>query len=293
MPRRFKPTGKALLGLILTVAVLAPALHPIRAEARFAEPDQAFLDREIPAVQALAARAVPGETGPQQALDIVRQILDRRKAALTELAATHSLTGFDGIETMDRYDRAALLAVNDVAKVGVAADSTLPPEGNALRFAEVMGTPPDLGDKPVAFMVLELAEILVTTADLLENDPVIPAPAPAKLALRSLAGASEAYRTSQEDLLESSKAEAFRQSSVILRMRCPKDGSSYNINSMKNKVSGTGEISTIYFLECPVCHIPQAVEFPLDLATRLNQASARQKLKNPPKPAQPNRGLNP
>jgi len=293
MSRRFIPSGTTLLGPILAAAVLLPGILAPEAGARTAEPDQAFLDREIPAVQALAAQGVPGETGPREALGLIRQILDRRQQALTKLSTTLSLTDFDGLETMDRYDRAVTYALDDVARIGVEADTTLPPESHALRFSEVMGAPPEMGDKPVAFMVLELAQILVTTADLLENDPAAPPPSPAKLALRSLHGATTAYRTALEDILVASKAEGFRQSSVILRMRCPRDGSALKINTMKNKVGAAGEISTLYFLECPVCHVPDVVEFPLELATRLNQASERQRLKTPPEPARPDPGLNP
>ena len=293
MSKHLNPSGKALFGLLLAAVLFAPGLLPRHAGARIAEPDQAFLDREIPAAAALAAQAVPGVTGPEEALNLVRQILDRRQTALAGLGTTLSLTSFDGIETMDRYDREVLLALDAVAGAGVETDPTLPPEAQAVRFSEVMGTPPDLGDKPVAFMVVELAEILTTTVDLLANDPTAPAPGPAKLALRFLFNATTAYRTVQDDFLVASKAEAFRQSSVILRMRCPRDGATYTVNTMKNKVGATGEISTLYYLECPVCHIPEAVEFPLELATRLNRASERQRLKTPPKPHRPSEGLKP
>ena len=51
---------------------------------------------------------------------------------------------------------------------------------------------------------------------------------------------------------------------------------------MKNKVGESGEVSTIYFLNCMTCSEPEVLQFRLEVASRLNQAAERQSLKKAP-----------
>ena len=213
--------------------------------------------------------------------------------ALGELAQLHPLTQFDGIETQDRYDEKVVLALLPIARAGVEADSTLPAEEDAVAFNAAMGKLPPLGPNPVGFMVLSVVQGSLAAADSLRRLPDYPAGSADKLALRLIRHLTSDFAAAREDFIRQAKVDAFRQSSVIMRLRCPRDGSPYKVSDMKNNLSDSGQVSTIYFLNCTGCDSPESLHFRLEVASRLNQASEKQPLKQQPQPKRPNPGLEP
>ncbi len=278
----------AIAGVLAWILAGVPAT-PVWA--RFAEPDSTFLRSQEAAIEAMAAGGMPKAQSPEGAVEVIRGLLARRDAALRELGKTLPLTQLDGIETQDRYDGAVVDAVNRIAAAAVAADSTLPPEQEAILFQKRLGPMPELGDKPVAFMVLGAAGDAVAGADSARGDPGLSPGSADKLALRLILHGTTVYRRSHDDLIMAAKADGFRQTSVILRMRCPQDGGSYRVTDMKNKIEPDGSIATLYYIKCNICYAPDVVAFPQVLASRLNKAADRQKLKDKPKPARPTEDL--
>jgi hypothetical protein len=278
---------------VAVLPLLLLAGLPGSAGARVAEPDTTFLKTRTAEVQHLAAAGVEAATSPRGALDAIRKVLLTRDGALGELGARHSLTSFDGIETQDRYDREVVLALGRVAVAGVAADSTLPAEGEAVQFNEALGSLPQLGDTPVAFMVLAVVEKSIAAADSLHHAAGFPARDADKLALRLIRHVAGDYEAVQHDFLRLAAADSFRQSSVVMRMRCPKDGGIYRLTNMKNKIAASGEISRLYYLQCSTCSDVLQVEFPLPVASRLNEVAPKQKLAHPPQAKEPSPGPKP
>jgi hypothetical protein len=284
------PTRNA--GAAVLAAILLSAAVPA-ARADTAKIDQAFLDTQAALIDSLVQQGSSDLTSPTRALEVAHRLLQRRETGLVTLGKTHPLTSFDGIETQDRFDRNVVEALNQVVTRAVEADTTLPPQSQAVLFNKALPMVPALGDKPVAFMVVGMAEASYVAADSLIAHHEVPPRNVAKLALRLMRYATTTYRNAQVDPITAAKAEAMRQSSVILRMRCPKDGGTYKVVQEKNKMHADGSLSRIYWLNCTVCGAPQALEFPLPLASRLNKAGSRQILKETPKAKQPDDGLKP
>ena len=80
-----------------------------------------------------------------------------------------------------------------------------------------------------------------------------------------------------EDLFSDSAAKAPRQELVLARLRCPHDGGIYKVNTMKNQLHDTGDISMLYYLQCSTCAEARVIEFPQELASRLNRMAQEQK----------------
>ncbi len=282
---------RRILWSTLAVAVLAALARPALAEP--AHPDEAFLKAREAAVQEILDRSKDTMSSPEGALQVIRKLLRERDQALVDLQPRQPLTTFDGIETQDRLDRTVVLALNEVVNRGIAADTTLPPEPLAVRYTRVLGPMPELGDKPVAFMVLEMAKVAVAAADTVSRAPDFPERAAAQLAERLIKHATNHYAEIDADLILGAKAKSLRQTSVVMRLRCPKDGGTYNLVNMKNKVYEDGSVSTIYWLNCSTCGSPLALEFPLELMSRLNEAGQPQRLKNKPEKRRPHGDLEP
>lgn len=270
----------------ILVALASPAL------AERATLDQEFLDSEIPRLQALADSLEQGAVGPLETLEAARTLSATRHEALLQLDRLHPLTTFDGIETQDRYDLEVTRRLYDVLDAGFHADSTAAPAAVVKKFADTLGPFPDLGPTPVGFMVMGMVDLVVAAYDeLLQKDPEVSRVGAAKAATQLLYAGAYLHHLAHEDQFADANSSDFRYSSVILRLRCPKDGGTYRIVSNKNKVNKAGEISTVYALECTTCKTTREIEFKLELQSRLNQMADRQKMKK--KSKIPEEGLNP
>ena len=212
------PRTLSLLAVLPLLAVPGPA------SARFAQPDSVFLQSEVAEINRLVQEDCPAASTPQRAVETIRRVLQARVGALRQLAGRLPLTEFDGIETQDQYDEQVVLAINRVARAGVEADSTLPPEADAIRFNTVLGTLPQMGDSPVGFMVLTTAEAALAAADSLERTRDYSPGSADRLALRMIRYVTSDFAAAREDFIRKAKVDGFRQSSVIMRLRCPKDG---------------------------------------------------------------------
>ena len=284
---RTRAVGAGLLAVVLCLAA-APA-----ARAETAKVDETFLKDQAALTDSLLHAGAGAPASPIAALDLAHRLLLQREAGLVILGKKLPLTTFDGIETQDRFDRSVVEALQGVATKAVAADTTLPPQAQAVLFNNVLPGVPALGNKPVAFMVVGMTEAALVAADTLIARNEIPPENAAKLALRLMRYATNLYMDAQNDLVTSAQAESMREGSVVLRMRCPKDGGTYKVIREKSRLHEDGSLSHIYWLNCTVCGDPQALEFPRAIATRLNQAGSRQVLKSPPKGKQPDEGLKP
>lgn len=284
---RTRATSAGLLAVVLCLGA-APT-----ARAETAKVDEAFLEDQAALTDSLLHAGGGTPASPTAALELTHRLLLHREAGLVVLGKKLPLTTFDGIETQDRFDRSVVEALHGVATKAVAADTTLPPEAQAVLFNKALPEVPALGNKPVAFMVVGMAEAALVAADSLIARNEIPPENAAELALRLMRYATTLYVSAQNDLITSAQAESMREGSVVLRMRCPKDGGTYKVVQEKSKLHEGGRLSHIYWLNCTVCGAPQSLEFPQAIATRLNQAGSRQALKSPPKGKQPDEGLKP
>jgi len=274
---------------LLIPAILIALASPARAER--ATVDQGFLDTEIPRIQTLADSLRQGAVGPLETLEAARTLSAARREALQQLDRLHPLTTFDGIETQDRYDLQVAKSLYAVLATGFHADSTAAPAGIVKKFGDTLGPFPDLGPTPVGFMVMGLTDLALAAADeLMQKDPGISRVGVAKAATQLLYAGAYLHHLAHEDEFADANASDFRYTSVILRLRCPKDGGKYKVLSNKNKVNEAGEISTVYKLQCTTCQTEREIEFKLDLQSRLNQMADRQKMKKKPKTTE---GLNP
>jgi len=278
-----------LAALVLVAAVLGPA----PAFAVRANPDLAFVARESAAIDSLAAALLPKAGSPAGAVAAVEQVLDARNAALRRLNEKLPLTTFDGIETGDRYDTGVVLALKQIVDMGRAAEGEAPPQEDAIYFSVILGEIPPLGKSPVGFMVLQHAHMAVNAVNALDNDPAISGDSARKLALRFMEQGMSLYAVSHVDAYALHEADSFRQSSVVVRLRCPTDGSTYRITDQKNKLGPNGEMSTLYYLKSNTTYEELVLEFPLPYVTRLNQAGERQELKEKPLPTKASSDVEP
>jgi len=284
------PVRASTAGLVASILVLAAAPT---ARADTAKVDKAFLETQNAATDSILQAGSSSLGSPTAALEVAHRLLVHRENALVALGKRLPLTTFNGIETQDRFDRHVVETLHKALTTAVAGDTTLPPQSEAVAFNQALPMVPALGDKPVAFMVVGMAEASLVAADSLIARREVPAPDAAELSLRLMHYATNTYMQAQEDPLTQAKAETMREGSVVLRMRCPKDGGIYKVVQEKNKIHENGSLSHIYWLNCTECGAAQSIEFPMKLATRLNQAGARQILEKTPKGKQPDDGLKP
>jgi hypothetical protein len=254
--------------------------------------DQEFLDTHVPLIDAAITEDPEGITNPVEALEAVRRLIAFRQESLWTLHSRVPLTTFDGIATQDAFDHVIVQALIEITTAGAAGDTTFPIEHSAL-FNEVMGPFPDLGNAPAPFMILGLAQMAVTTADSLWSDPRIPRPAVAKLATHLIQAGTTIYAAASADAFATAQASSLHEGSVVVRLRCPTDGGTYRINTLRNKIYGEGDIHTLYYLQCDICAEPALLEFPQELTSKLNRMADRQKLKGEPRGTRSTDGLDP
>ena len=274
-----------LLPLLVGLALPASAL------ADFARPDSTFLATQIAVYSGHRDDVLQRASTPTEFMNAVHQMLVSRRIALSELSGGQRLTRFDDIETQDQMDMAFVRILDEIAFAGIQADTTSPNQEYFLRFADIMGSPPDMGKNPLAFMAITMAEIATITVDTLRADPTFPDAVADQLGLRLIHTATQAHIKVYDDLMTRSGAENFRQKSVIGRMLC-EDGHGYRIMSQKNKLHEDGSISTAFYLNC-TSGDPFVANFWLEAASRLNKLADRQQLPEKPQPAAPSRGLDP
>jgi hypothetical protein len=263
------------------------------ATAEFAKPDQAFLDEQVPKVETMAEEVLETSPSPRNAVDAVRRLLLLRQDALLQLNQRTPLTTFDGIETQDMFDDVMVRAIHEIILVGMAADTTSPPEEDIFLFAEAVAGLPPLGESPIGFMVLGMVQNVVTAADTMVAQGLLPLASADKLCLRTIHHATELYRGMAEDIFTTASVGEFRQNSVLMRLRCSKDEGTYKINNMKSSGGRDGSISRVYYLQCNECGEPIVLHFPLHLATELHKRIERQDLKEKPTATRPDAGLDP
>lgn len=280
------------LPILPLVALLASGLGaPTPAGADFPNPDQVFLDTQTSVLQGHRDETLASGPTPTAAMNAIHGMLVSRRVALAELGNGQPLRRFDEIETQDTLDKTFARILDEIAYAGILADTTMPAQELGVRFAQVMGSPPDMGKNPLAFMAIGMAEIATITVDSLRADPTFPNLEADKLALRLIHSATQAHISVYDDMMLRSGAEAFRQKSVIGRMLC-EEGYPYKIMNQKNKLHGSGEISTMYYLNCQTGE-PFVAEFYLEAASKLNKVADRQKLTAKPTAASPSPGLDP
>lgn len=282
------PMKRALFALICGLLLGAGP-----GEADPPQPDQAFLDEQIPQVETMARELLAAPHSPRGSMEGVKALLIQRQSAINQLGQRIRLSSFDGIRTQDLYDESVVRALHEVVLAGIAADTTAPPDEDVFLYAEAMSGLPPLGQSPVPFMIVGMAQSAVTVADTLVSRGLLPRASADKLSLRAVHHATEAYEAMQGDLLTADKVAGFHESAVLIRLRCPEDDGQYQVNHVKTRGSQDGAISRVYYLQCTVCAKPLAVEFPQELASELNRRTKRQKMKEKPKPTRPDAGLDP
>jgi len=278
---------------VLLLGFCASLLVPGAALADRANPDTTFIETQRASVLDHLDGILASVMTPSQALESVSLLLLDRRGANAELGSRLSPTSLDGIETQDEVDRIFLSAIHAVSHAGVQADTAASPVELALRFGEHLGEIPGMGASPLPFMLLSLAELAVATADSMRRTPDFPETEAAKLALRLIHTATHDQVESSGNIVERARTEQFRHKSVLVRMRCPKDGAPYRTIDMKTKIHGNGDVATIYFLNCTVCGEAVTVDYVGEVASKLNRIADRQKIRGKPRPTPPPRRLDP
>lgn len=268
---------KAGLTALILAAGFLGTLSPAWAEIPVV--NREFLNSHVPAVRALAEEPVDGA---QDAAMLLKRILITRAQAQQDLFQVEPEGSLDGIITMDTYDDEAVLALYAVTENYVQQDPVLPPDDYLIRFQQLTSGAPDLGNAPVGFMVLGMTGMLLNAADSLKQDPDLDPGIVDKTAVQmSHLGTDlfhKAYSDAQEDPTLARSSGQFYRSSVILRLRCPKDNGTYELTNMKNRVDDNGDIYSLSYVACSVCGDSRVIEFRQELASRLNRMNERQDL---------------
>jgi len=266
------------------------ALGP--ADARLANPDQAFLDDQIGQLEVLEDSLLTVEGPPPVILEGVRHVLLFRDNALAQLEERLPLTGLDGIETQDLLDDAVVRAISSLLE-GVEIDTTSVDEEEAFIYAEAMVGVPPLGESPVGFMVLTFLKVAIEAADQVRDVAHLSENHAALLALSAARHATDLYLTLDESLASRDRAATFRQSSVLFRLRCPNDEAGYGLAKERNRLMPDSAIARVNTLVCTVCGDTLVVTFPLVLPSALNQRSEVQHLKEKPQAPRGSGGVEP
>ena len=247
--------------VFLILAVVASGA-PADLTAGLPKADQEMLDQHIPKAQDLVKTALERPMTYERAILELTQLIGLRREALIEINSRTPLTTFDGIETQDLYDLAAIQSLISITTAAAEADPTLPLREYHQHLANAMGTFPALGDHPVAFMVYGLVELTILGVDKLWQDSALSREESAKAAVALIHAGALIFDTSANETLFKSNAAGLRQSSVVARLRCPVDQGTYAISQMKNRVDEVGNITTIHYIACEVCQETMALDFP-------------------------------
>ena len=264
----------------LVFATLTPALS----RADIPEPDKAFLDEAIPLLRQETAKVTGGPQNEPGIITGIRNLLVDRRKMLAELGEKHALTDLTGIATQDEYDAEVMTSLRQVVEHGAQSDTTHPSSAAAAPVEGVLETLPSLGKQPVPFMVLGYSEMAIAKGDSMV-DHGTPAGVVYHVVLGKIGEATDLAIQEGEGFFGDSAARSLRQELVLARMRCPKDHATYKMNAMKNQVKDDGGISTLYYMQCSKCGDPRVIEFPQELASRLNRMSEKQKQAKPAAPA--------
>ena len=258
-----------------SVVLFCVATAPTSVRAEVPEPDQPFLDAVIPPLREVTEKNLAGPQTAEAAMAGLRKVLAERERVLTELYKKHAPTDLIGIETQDQYDAEVLQSVRRVLAMGAGRDSTAAQMAELPALEAALAALPSLGKKPVPFVVLGYSELALAAADSVVAGGSSRAGVDRVLVASILAAAE--LSMAGEDLFGGTAAKGPRQELVLARLRCPHDGSIYKVNTMKNQLHDTGDISMLYYLQCSTCAEARVVEFPQELASRLNRMAQEQK----------------
>jgi len=263
--------------LALLVFALLAGVSPNMSRADIPEADKSFLDDAIPPLRAITEKRTGGPQNAAGALSGVRDLLAERRRTRTELGKKHPLTDLTGIETQDEYDSEVMASLRQiVTHSAVASDSGHFSAAAIQPIQAALDALPPLGKHPIPLMVLDYSEMALTVGDSLVARGS-PAPLVDHVILGQIGEATDLAIKEGEDFFGDSAARSLRQELVLARMRCPKDNSTYKMNTMKNQIKEDGGISTIYYVQCAKCGEARSIEFPQELASRLNRMSEQQK----------------
>ena len=252
---------------------VATSSVPVRAEVP--QPDQPFLDAAIPPLNEVTEKSLAGPQNTEGAMAGLRKVLAERQRVLTELFKSHAPTNLTGIETQDQYDAEVLRSVRRVLAMGAGKDSTAAQMAALSDFEAALAALPSIGKKPVPFIVLGYSELALAVGDsaIARGNS---RGAVDRVLLNSILAAAD-LSMGGEEFFGDSAAKAPRQEFVLARLRCPHDGNIYKVNAMKNQLHETGDISMLYYLQCSECAEARVIEFPQELASRLNRMAVEQK----------------
>ena len=275
-----------LLPVVFVMSLVTSLPAPARAD--IPEADKAFLEEAIPRLRETTDKAAGGPKNVTGAMAGIRELLAERRKMLAELAEKHKLSDLTGIETQDEYDSEVMVSLRRIVQISapsdtmhVSAAATQPIEG------ALAGLPP-LGKQPIPFMVLGYSEMAIAAGDSMvahgSGATIVD-----HVVLSHISDATDLAIREGEDFFGDSAARSLRQELVLARLRCPKDQATYKMNAMKNQIKNDGGISTLYYMQCSKCGDPRVIEFPQELASRLNRMAERQ---NQSKPAEAARTQN-
>lgn len=205
----------------------------------------------------------------------LRNVMAERQRVLKELFKNHPPTNLTGIETQDQYDAEVLQSVRRVLAMGGGKDSTAGQMAALPDLEGALASLPSLGKKPIPFIVLGYTELALAVGDSVVSRGSSRG-AVDRVLMASILAAAE-LSMEGEDFFGDSAAKGPRQEFVLARLRCPHDGNIYKVNAMKNQLHPTGDISMLYYLQCSECAEARVIEFPQELASRLNRMAVEQK----------------
>jgi len=285
-PRQMSPEAISMRHVppFLFVLTLVGLIVPVATRADVPEPDQAFLDEAIPPLRASTQKTTGGPQNIAGAMSGVRELLVERRKVLAELGEKHKLNNLTGIATQDEYDAEVMTSLRKIVQLGAASDTTHPSSVAVQPIEGRLASLPSLGKQPIPFMVLGYSEMAIATGDSMVAQGTS-AQLVDHVVLSHIAAATDLAIKEGEDFFGDSAARSLRQELVLARLRCPKDQATYKMNAMKNQIKEDGGISTLYYMQCSKCGDPRVIEFPQELASRLNRMSEQQKQAKPGTPA--------
>jgi hypothetical protein len=256
---------------------------PRASRADIPEADPAFLDDAVPSLRALTDKALEGPPNVAGSLSSIRDLLALRRKVFADLGKKHPLTDLTGIATADEYDADVLASLRRIGAAAMASDTARPGDAALQPIEGALASLPPLGKQPFPLIVLTYSELALAVGDSMVSRGS-PAMVVDHVVLDHIVAAADLALNEGDDFSGNGPSHNLRQELVLLRLRCPKDRSTYLQNTEKNQVKETGDISTLYYLQCSKCGEPRIVEFPQALASRLNRMAEMQKQVKPAAP---------
>ena len=267
-----------LLPVVILLALVSSLTGAARAD--IPEADKAFLEEAIPLLRAATEKATGGPQNVAGAMAGIREVLAERRKMLAELAEKHNLTELTGIETQDEYDSEVMVSLRRILQTSGSSDTMHVSDAATQPIEGALAKLPPLGKQPIPFMVLGYSEMAIAAGDSMTAHGAA-APIVDHVVLGHISDATDLAIKEGEDFFGDSAAHSLRQELVLARLRCPKDQATYKMNAMKNQIKDDGGISTLYYMQCSKCGDPRLIEFPQELASRLNRMAERQKQTKP------------